>query len=114
MHNIVITDKELMWNILSGNYAHLAHAWGQELLELSKKQSKKRFRARANECLSCTLSWPVEARARAVKTWLSTYRIPLNPAEMSSFGRFHKTTGSFVFDNCRSILAYEYTNVSTQ
>ena len=107
MRNIVITDKELMWDILSGNHAHLAHAWGQELLELSKKQSKKQFRVRANECLYCTLSWPVEARSRAVKTWLSTYKIPLNPSELASCDQFHQTTASFVFNNSRSIQAYE-------
>jgi len=99
--------QELMWDLLSNNHARLAHAWGQELLGLSKKRSKKQFRARADECLSSTLSWPVEARARAVKTWLSKYRIPLNPSELASFGRFHETTGSFVFNNSRSIRAYE-------
>jgi carboxylesterase type B len=107
-------DQELMWDLLSARYARISHAWGQELAALSKKRNKKKFHAQADQRLSATLAWPVEDRARAVKTWLSTYRIPLNPAEMSSFGRFHKTTGSFVFDNCRSILAYEYTNVSTQ
>ena len=99
--------KELMWDLLSNNHARLAHAWGQELLELSKEQGKKRFHKRADECLSITLSWPVEARSRAVKTWLSTYKIPLDPGHLTSFDRFHETTGSFVVDNSKSILAYE-------
>ena len=100
------TDSELMWDLLSNNHGKLAHVWGQELAALSKKKSKKQFRARADECLSCTLSWPIDARARAVKTWLSTYRVPLNPAEMPSFGRFHETTGDFVFDHHQNIRAY--------
>ena len=102
-----ITDQELMWDLLSNNHARLSHIWGQELLGLSKKRSKKQFHARADECLSITLSWPVEARSRAVKTWLSTYKIPLNPAEMASSDQFHQTTANFVFDNRQSIRAYE-------
>jgi hypothetical protein len=104
---MVMIDKDLMWDLLSNNHARLAHVWGQELLELSKKRSKKQFHARADECLQCTLSWPIEARTRAVKTWLSTYRIPLDPAEIACFDRFHETTGSFVVNNSRSIQAYE-------
>ena len=102
-----ITDQELMWDLLSNNHARLSHIWGQELLSLSKKRSKKQFHARADECLFVTLSWPVEARSRAVKTWLSTYRLPLEPAQIPSFDRFHEITGSFVVNNSRSILAYE-------
>lgn len=103
----MITDRELMWDLLSNNHARLTHVWGQELQELSKKRSKKRFHARVDECLSCTLSWPVDARSRAVKTWLSTYRLPLEPAQLPSFDHFHRTTGQFVFDHSRSIQAYE-------
>lgn len=99
--------QDLMWDLLCDNHRKLSHIWGQELLELSKKRGGKRFRARVNECLSNTLSWPVEARARAVKTWLSTYRIPLDPGKMSSFDCFHKTTGDFIINNIKSIQAYE-------
>jgi len=102
-----MTNRELMWDLLSANYCNLAHVWGQELTALSKKRNKKQFRDRADECLSCTLSWPVEARARAVKTWLTTYKIPLNPSELASCDQFHQTTANFVFNNSRSILAYE-------
>jgi hypothetical protein len=100
-------DQQLAWDLLSNNHARVAHAWGQELAALSKRRNKKQFRDRADECLARTLSWPIDARSRAVKTWLSTYQIPLNPAELPSFGRFHQTTGHFVFNNSQSILAYE-------
>jgi len=102
-----MTDQDLMWDLLSDNHGKLAHVWGQELAALSKRRNKKQFRARADECLSSTLSWPVEARARAVKTWLSTYKIPLNPAEMASSDQFHQTTANFVFSNRESIRSYE-------
>jgi hypothetical protein len=100
-------DQELAWDMLSNNHARLAHAWGQELLKLSKKRGRKQFHSRADECLQVTLSWPMEARARAVKTWLSTYKIPLDPEQMLSFDRFHEITGSFVVNNSRDIQAYE-------
>jgi hypothetical protein len=99
-------DQQLAWDLLSGNHRKLAHLWGQELLELSKKRGKKQFHARADECLSITLSWPVEARSRAVKTWLSTYRVPFDPGRMPHMDQFHKTTGDFVIQNARNITPY--------
>jgi len=103
----VITNQELMWDLLGAKYARISHAWGQELQELSKKRSKKRFYARADQCLGATLSWPVEDRARAVKTWLTSYQLPFDPRHMTHIDQFHKTTGNFVIQNSRQITVYE-------
>ncbi len=100
-------EQQLAWDLLSNNHARLTHIWGQELQELSKNQGHRQFHARADECLCRTLSWPIDARSRAVKTWLSTYKLPLEPAQLPSFGRFHQTTGHFVFNNAQSIQAYD-------
>ena len=100
-------DQQLAWDLLSAKYARVSHVWGQELQELSKKRGKKRFHAQADQCLSATLGWPVEERARAVKTWLITYQLPLNPKLMPHMDQFHMTTGDFVFQNVRQITAYE-------
>jgi hypothetical protein len=99
-------DKELMWDLLSDNHGRLVHAWGQELQALSKKRSKQQFHSRAEECLKATLNWPNDARARAVKTWLSTYQLPLDPKHMDSFDQFHTLTGQFILNNIRAIKAY--------
>jgi hypothetical protein len=100
-------DQQLAWDMLSCNYAKLAHAWGHELSVLSKIRGKKRFHAKAEQCLQTTLSWPTEERARAVKTWLSTYQLPLDPERLHSFNRFHETTASFVVTYSRDLRAYE-------
>ena len=100
-------DQQLVWDLLSARYARISHAWGQELQELSKRPSKKRFHAQADQYLSATLAWPVEDRARAVKTWLTTYQIPMDPRFMPHMDQFHMTTGMFVFQNVRQIAVYE-------
>jgi hypothetical protein len=100
-------DQQQAWDILSGAHARLAHFWGQELSKLSKKRSKTQFHKRAEQCLQTTLSWPVEQRARAVKTWLSKYQVPLDPEQLPSFDRFHEITFSFVVNHSRDIQSYE-------
>ena len=100
-------DQLLVWDLLSARYARISHVWGQELQELSKKRRKKQFHAQANHYLGATLSWPVEDRARAVKTWLSTYHLPFDPRYMPHMDQFHKLTGEFVIQNSREITVYE-------
>jgi len=100
-------EQQMSWDILSGNYPKLAHAWGHELSVLSKLRGKKRFYAKAEQCLQTTLSWPIEERARAVKTWLNKYQLPLEPERLPSFDRFHETTAGFVVRQGRALQAYE-------
>ena len=100
-------DQQLMWDTLSCNYAQLSHAWAQELSKLNKPRTKRLFHARVDKCLNTTLSWPVEARARALKTWLSTYRLPLSPDKLKCFDQFHELTGDYVIGHAKQIQAYE-------
>jgi len=99
-------SKELMWDLLSENHAQLAHAWGQELRALSQRRGKQRFHARAEQCLKATLNWPSEARTRTVKTWLSTYQLPLEPRQLASFDQWHNLTGQYILNNIQAIKAY--------
>lgn len=100
-------DKEYMWDLLSSNYSKLAHAWGQELAALSRRRNKQQFHARAEECLKATLLWPVDARSRTVKTWLSTYQLPLDQGKLESFNQWHELTSHYVFANQRNIQSYD-------
>ena len=100
-------DKDYMWDLLSSNYSKLAHAWGQELAALSKRKNKQHFHARAEECLKATLLWPVEARSRTVKTWLSIYQLPLDQNELESFTHWHELTSPYVFSNMKTIQSYD-------
>ena len=100
-------DQQLVWDTLSCNYARLAHTWGQELSELSKPRNKRLFHARIDKCLNIILSWPVEHRVRAIKTWLNIYQLPMAPSKIKSFEQFHALTGDYIIANARYILAYE-------
>lgn len=100
-------DQQLMWDTLSCNYAKISHAWAQELTQLNKPRSQRLFHAHVDKCLNTTLSWPVEQRARAIKTWLSTYRLPLDLKKLKCSEQFRQSTGDYIVDNSRYITAYE-------
>jgi hypothetical protein len=100
-------DQQLFWDVISCNYSRISHAWGQEMLDLVKRNKMKKFHNMANGCVSATLSWPTDARSRAVKTWLSIYRLPFDPRHMESFDAFHKTTSSYILNNGKHIHSYD-------
>jgi hypothetical protein len=33
-------DKQLTWDVLSGNYASISHVWGKELLDVVSAQEQ--------------------------------------------------------------------------
>jgi len=45
--------------------------------------------------------------ARAVKTWLSTYQLPLDPSLISSFDEFHNRFGPYIINHGNSVTAFE-------
>ena len=100
-------DQQLFWDVISCNYSRISHAWGREMLDLVKRNKMTKFHVMANSYVSAVLSWPADARARAVKTWLSIYQLPLEPGRMESFDDFHKTTGSYVINNVAHITSYD-------
>lgn len=71
------------------------------------RNKMKKFHRMADNCVSAVLLWPADARARAVKTWLSSYRLPFDPRRMDSFDDFHKTTASYIFNNAKHIHSYD-------
>ena len=100
-------NQQLVWDIISCNYSRISHVWGREMQDLVKQNKMKKFHTRANNCVSTTLSWPADARSRAVKTWLSIYRLPFNPRRLAAFDDFHKTTASYIFNNANHITSYD-------
>jgi len=100
-------NQQLFWDIISCNYSRISHVWGREMLDLVKQNKMKKFHTMANSYVSATLSWPTDARSRAVKTWLSIYRLPFNPRRLAAFDDFHKTTASYIFNNANHITSYD-------
>lgn len=103
-------DQQQVWNIISANYPALCHAWAQELVQLSARKSRQRFHRQANHYIACMLNWPIEARCRTVKTWLTMYQLPLASDRLASFDEFHRSTGEFILSHAKNILVYEQLN----
>jgi len=103
-------DQQQAWNIISANYPAICHAWAQELVQLSARKSQQRFHRRANDFIACMLNWPIEARCRTVKTWLSMYELPLSIGRLDSFDQFHESTGEFILRQYQSIRVYDLPN----
>ena len=88
-------EKERMWGILRSDPKYIAHYYAQELLTLSKCKKQVKFHHRCNELLDMimnTIQDPMDVIA-IVKCWLSQYQLPMDPAEMPAFDRFHQQFG---------------------
>jgi len=98
------SDQELMWNVLTNNPEFLAHRWGKELSALKGK----RFHTACNQHLRFIVdNFSTEEAARTVKTWLSTYKLPLDPNELNAFDDFHAKFGRYIINDVANIKAYE-------
>ena len=47
-----------------------------------------------------------EPAVRILKTWLSTYKLPLDPTRLKTFDQFHDQFGEFIIDNIEIITSY--------
>lgn len=100
-------DKELMWGILTANPKFIAHHYGEELQTLSKRKNKKAFHSRVDEVLLLlmnTVTDPIMVVA-VVKCWLTEYQLPVEPASLKSFDRFHEQYGGIVLNYSNNIPA---------
>lgn len=103
-------EQEHFWDVLRADPVRLCHTYGKEL-QLIK--SKKQFDQRADECLDFVMSnFDSENVLRTVKTWLSLYKLPLDPGELESFDKFHTTYGHMVIARSykNPINSYEQTH----
>ena len=47
-----------------------------------------------------------EPAVRILKTWLSTYKLPLDQNRLKTFDQLHKQFGEFIIDNTATIESY--------
>ena len=102
-----MNSEEYVWDVLSANPARLSHAFGQELQAI---KNKKKFHQRANECLNFVMTnFNNEGVIRTVKTWLSFYKLPLEPDKLPSFEKFHNNYGHIIHQDLyrKTIASYE-------
>ena len=99
-------DQEYMWAMLKCEPQKLCHKWADQMLEC--QNNAKTMNAMADEYLHYMLDrFSHNDTCRTIKTWLSTYHLPIDPGLISSFDRFHVNCGPYVIKNLGSITVFE-------
>lgn len=97
-------DQEEMWKTLSNDAAYLCHKWAKELLALKGRK----FHQQCDERLGyITNNFDNESATSIIKTWLSSYAIPLDPSKLKNFDNFHMRFGRYISDNVKDIRIYK-------
>ena len=97
-------EQQLTWDVLSNNAERLSHVWAKELTGLKPKQFAKLADKHINFMLA---NFSKEETVRTMKTWLSTYNLPLDADRLASFDEFHNQVGLYIVDNMKNIVPYE-------
>lgn len=104
-------DKETFWAILKGP-EQFAHQTGQELAAMmnQKRLSPKRQRlinSHADGYIKVMMQlFDKEDLGRIIKTWLSIYRIPLDPDMLTTFDEYHILIGEHLAQQAFNIKPY--------
>lgn len=99
-------DQEYMWAMLKLDPQKLCHKWAEELLEC--QSDAKAMNAVADDYIHYMLSrFSHVDTCRVIKTWLTTYQIPIEPEHITSFDQFHINCGNFVINNLNVITVFE-------
>ena len=87
-----------------------AHESAKELLDILNQGKRKRYKsmsAMADRHIKIIMEcFNDEDSIRILKTWLSTYRLPLNPDRLKTFEQFHNRVGKLAIQNVESIRSY--------
>jgi hypothetical protein len=82
-------NQQLMWDILCSDPKELCHIWAQDIMK-----STRYLHRRADRYLGIALKlFSANDTARMLKTWLTDYRMPLDPDKLKNFDLFHETCG---------------------
>lgn len=81
-------EQQVFWDVLRADPERLCHTYAQEL---EKIKNQRKLNRRADEYLDFMMSnFDTEGVLRTVKTWLSVYKLPLDPSKLLSFDRFNE------------------------
>jgi hypothetical protein len=98
-------DQQHCWDVLRADPQRLCHTYAQEL---EKIKNKRQFNRRADQYLDFMMSnFSTEGVLRTVKTWLSVYRLPLDPTALSTFDRFNSNYHHIISQRPSWITPYE-------
>jgi len=97
-------EQQRFWNALHGAVYH-AHQMARDIIAV--KGRAKRFHARVDQHMYTIMNlYTADEVIRIVKTWLSEYKIPMDPSRMTSSDLFHQRYGSMVIALSGKIKSY--------
>ena len=87
-----------------------AHESGKDLLAVLNQGKRKRYKSMnstADKHISTIMHlFDNEQSVRILKTWLSTYKLPLDPNRLKTFDQLHKQFGEFIINIAAIIESY--------
>jgi hypothetical protein len=105
----MMTDSDRLITLLKGPdwYAHTAAKEMLMILNQGKRKRYKSMNSTADKHLSTIMDlFNKEQSVRILKTWLTTYSLPLDPDRLKTFDRFHEQFGKFITNNTELIKSY--------
>jgi len=104
-----MTDSDRLITLLKGPDWY-AHKSGKDLLAVLNQGKRKRYKSMnstADKHLSTIMNlFDKEQSVRILKTWLTTYSLPLDPDRLETFDQFHEQFGKFILNNVELIKSY--------
>ena len=105
----MMSDNERLIVLLKGPDWY-AHKSGKDLLAVLNQGKRKRYKSMNSTAdkhiLTIMNLFDKEPAVRILKTWLSTYKLPLDPNRLKTFDQFHEQFGKFIIDNTAIIQSY--------
>jgi len=108
-------NRDLVFLILAGP-AHYAHKTGKEMTAMipgdtgthrwQRAQEKKMLRAADEHFKIIMQTFNTSQAVRIVKTWLTHYQLPLDPARLKNFDLFHTMCKDQILTNYHQIRSY--------
>jgi hypothetical protein len=105
----MMSDSERLIALLKGPDWY-AHESGKDLLAVLNQGKRKRYKSMNSTAdkhlLTIMYLFDKEQSVRILKTWLSTYSLPLDPDRLKTFDQFHEQFGKFITNNAGLIKSY--------
>jgi hypothetical protein len=105
----MMTDSDRLITLLKGPDWY-AHESGKDLLAVLNQGKRKRYKSMNSTADKYLLTimdlFDKEQSVRILKTWLTTYSLPLDPNRLKTFEQFHQQFGEFAIDNTATIKSY--------
>ena len=87
-----------------------AHESGKELLAVLNQGKRKRYKSMNSTADKHLLTimdlFNKEQSVRILKTWLTTYSLPLDPNRLKTYDQFHEQFGEFIINIAAIIESY--------